>query len=128
VFRAIHDQGMYTGICIDGDAKPVLDDLKEMEIDQLFIPDYKVTGVQALKEKIIGKMCFKATVDMVGTLPLGSPEDVRKEVKEIVEAFHSADGGFICEAVRWHRPAYPEENVLASVEEFNRWRENAPQY
>lgn len=128
VFKTIHEHGMYTGICIDGDAKPVLDDLLEMEIDQLFIPDYKVTGVKTLKEKIIGKMCFKATVDMVGILPLGTPEDVKKEVKEIVEAFDSPEGGFICEVVRWHRPAYPENNVRASVDAFNEWRKNAPQY
>ncbi len=128
VFKTIHEYGMYTGICIDGDAKQVLDDLFDMEIDQLFIPDYKVTGVKALRDTIIGKMSFKVTVDMVGTLPLGTPEDVRKEVYEMMDAFNSPEGGFVCEVVRWHRPAYPEDNVLASVEAFNEWRKNAPQY
>lgn len=128
VFKFIHEQGLYSGICIDGDAKPVLDDLLEMEIDQLFIPDYKVTGVEILKEKIKGKMCFKATVDMVGTLPQGTPEDVEKEAHELVENFNTPEGGFVCEVVRWYRPAYPEDNVQASVRAFNEYRKNAPKY
>lgn len=124
IFKYIHEQGLYTGILIDGDAKPVLDDLPDMEIDQLFIPDYKVTGIKALTEKIKGKMCFKATVSMVDTLASGSPEDVEKEADMLVETFNSPSGGFVCEVVRWHRPAYPEKNVLASVKAFNKYRKN----
>ncbi len=127
-FKYIHEQGLYTGILIDGDAKPVLDDLFDMEIDQLCIPDFKVTGVDALKEKIKGRMCFKATVSMADTLASGTPRDVEKEAEALVETFHSPAGGFICEVVRWHRPAYPEENVQASVKAFNKYRKNAPKY
>lgn len=128
VFKFIHEQGLYTGIFIDGDAGPILDDLLEMEIDQLTIPDYKVTGVEVLKEKIKGKMCFKATVDMVGTLSQGTPEDVEKEAHELVENFNTTGGGFVCEVVRWYRPTYPEDNVIASVRAFNEYRKNAPKY
>lgn len=128
VFKHIHDLGLYTGILIDGDAKPVLDDLLEMEIDQLCIPDFKVTGVAALKEKIIGKMCFKAPVSMADTLGTGSPEDVEREAEMLVREFNNPRGGFICEVVRWHRPAYPDANVLASVKTFNKYRTSAPKY
>lgn len=123
-FEYIHQQGLYTGILIDGDAKPVLDDLFDMEIDQLFIPDYKVTGIEVLKEKLRGKMCFKSTVSMADTLASGSPEDVQKEADMLVETFNTPSGGFVCEVVRWHRPAYPEKNVIASVKAFNQYRKN----
>lgn len=126
VFKYIHDQGLYTGILIDGDAGPVLDDLFDMEIDQLCIPDYKVTGVETLKDKIKGKMCFKAPVSMADTLATGTPEEVAEEARMLVEEFNSPEGGFICEVVRWHRPAYPDNNVLATVDAFNEYRENAP--
>jgi|GEM_PF-939913 len=128
VFKYIHEKGLYTGILIDGDAKPVLDDLLEMEIDQLCIPDFKVTGIEALKEKIKGKMGFKAPVSMADTLATGSPQDVINEAEALLDAFYTPSGGFICEVVRWHRPAYPEDNVLASVKAFNRYRKNAPVY
>lgn len=128
VFKYIHDQGLYTGILIDGDAKPVLDDLLEMEIDQLCIPDFKITGISALKEKIKGKISFKAPVSMADTLAIGTPQDVLNEAKSLIDSFYSPAGGFMCEIVKWHRPEYPQENVLASVEAFNEYRKNAPSY
>ncbi|MES0341768.1 MAG: uroporphyrinogen decarboxylase family protein [Candidatus Humimicrobiaceae bacterium] len=128
VYKHIHEQGMYTGMCIDGDAKPVLDDLFDMEIDQLFIPDLSVTGVEALREKLRGKMCFKATVGMIDTLASGTPEEVEKEADVLAENFHTPNGGFVCEVVKWHRPAYPDSTVNASIKAFNKYRKNAPQY
>ncbi len=125
-FKYIHEQGLYTGILIDGDAKQVLDDLLDMEIDQLCIPDFKVTGIEALKEKIKGKMCFKAPVSMADTLAIGTPEEVAKEARMLVEEFNLPEGGFVCEVIKWHRPAYPDKNVQASVAAFNEYRENAP--
>jgi hypothetical protein len=127
VYKYIHEQGLYTGILIDGDAKPVLDDLLDMEIDQLCIPDFKVTGIAALKEKIKGKMGFKAPVSMADTLATGTPKDVEDEAEALIDAFYMPSGGFMCEIVRWYRPSYPEENVLASVKAFNKYRKNAPE-
>jgi hypothetical protein len=34
----------------------------------------------------------------------------------------SEAGGFMCTVVRWYRPTFPEESVLASVRGFNRYR------
>jgi uroporphyrinogen decarboxylase len=124
-FHFVHEQNMYTGLLIDGHCGQVLDDLLDMEIDVFNNFDNHTTGLQALRDKLRGRMCVKATVDMQRTLPMGSPEEVRDEARNLVEAFHTPQGGFICEAVRWHRPAYPEKNVLASVEAFNRYRRDA---
>jgi uroporphyrinogen-III decarboxylase len=113
---------MYTGLLIDGHCAQVLDDIPDMEIDVFSNFDNHTTGLNAIRDKLAGRLCVKATVDMQRTLPMGTPEEVRQEAKALVEAFHTPDGGFICEAVRWHRPSYPEENVTASVEAFNEYR------
>jgi len=34
----------------------------------------------------------------------------------------SEASGFMCTVVRWYRPPFPEESVLASVYGFNRYR------
>ena len=107
---------------IDGDASAVLDDVLEMEIDLLFFLDIKTTGIDVIKDKIKNRICIKSTVDMKDTLGLGKPLDVKKEGQELVRSFHTKRGGFICEVLRWNRPEYPEENVLASVEAFNEYR------
>lgn len=121
-FKYIHDQGLYTGICIDGNSRDVLDDLLEMDIDLFTVVDIRTTGIDTIRDKVRGKLCLKATVDMQSTLALGTPEDVQAEAEELVGAFNTPQGGFICQVVRWHRPAYPEANVLASARGFNRYR------
>ena len=121
-FHFVHEQNMYTGLLIDGHCGQVLDDLLDMEIDVFSNFDNHTTGLASIRDKLRGRMCVKATVDMQRTLPMGTSDEVRREAKELVEAFQTPDGGFICEVVRWHRPSYPEENVLASAQAFNEYR------
>jgi uroporphyrinogen decarboxylase len=110
------------GLLIDGNYGQILDDLPDMEIDVFTTVDVNMTGIELLKEKLKGKICLKATVDMQRTLPLGTPDEVEKEAQELVNNLNTPDGGFICEVVRWYRPSYRDENVLASVRAFNRFR------
>ena len=125
LFKYIHEQGMYTGILIDGNSREVLTDLLEMEIDLFTVVDIKTTGIHTVRDRLAGKMCVKATVDMQTKLPSGTPAQVAQDAAELVDAFRGPDGGFICEVVRWHRPEFPAANVLASAQAFNRYRGHA---
>lgn len=120
--RYVHDEGLYTGICIDGNSKDVLNDLLDMELDVFTVLDIKITGLNTIKDKLKGKICIKASVDMQSTLALGSPAQVEKDAVELVENLNTPEGGFICEVVRWHRPEYPSANVIASAKAFNKYR------
>ncbi len=121
-FSFIHDLGLYTSLCIDGDAKEVLEDLFDMEIDLVFFVDINTTGIEIIKEKIKGKICIKSTVDMQDTLGNKSPEEVKIEANRIVDSLNASNGGLICEVLRWNKPEFPPENVKASVEAFNYYR------
>ena len=127
-FKYIHEEGLYTSLCLDGNSKEILDDLFDMDIDLFFLPDINTTGIEIIKEKLKGKICIKATIDMKTTLASGTPEEVEKEAHELVENFNTPSGGFACEVVRWYRPTYPEDNVIASVRAFNEYRKNAPKH
>ena len=122
LFKHIHQEGMYTGILLDGDIEAILDDLLAMEIDVLQFMQPNTIGIDTLENRIKGKKCLKCSVDMMTTLAQGKPEEVKKEAKELVEKFNSSQGGFICNVLRWYRPEYPEDNVLAQVEAFNQYR------
>ena len=93
-----------------------------------FIEQYLPPETKETREKLRGKMCFKATVGMIDTLASGTPEEVEKEADVLAENFHTPSGGFVCEIVKWHRPAYPDSTVNASIKAFNKYRKNAPQY
>jgi hypothetical protein len=54
-------------------------------------------------------------VDTQHTLPFGTPEEVRREVRERVQVL-GADGGFVFNPVHNVQPGTPAENVLAMVE------------
>ena len=59
---------------------------------------------------------------MQRTLPLGSKEEIFAEAKELVNKLGGRNGGFISLVIRWAILEYPEENVIASAEAFNRFR------
>lgn len=123
-FKLVHEAGMYGAICLDGNFSAIIDDLLEMELDVIQCPETKAIGLDTLLNKVKGKKCIKCGVDMMHTLSLGKPIDVYNEAKKVVEMLNSQDGGFIAVAVRWHRPEYPAENVLASVKAFNEYRKH----
>jgi hypothetical protein len=121
-YRFVHENNMYTSLCIDGDTKDIHEDILKMDIDMFFMPDVNTTGIASLVDNLKGKICLKAPVDMLTTLASGTPEQVEKEAVDIVESLSSKSGGFVCEVVRWHRPEYKDENVMASVRGFNKFR------
>jgi len=122
LFEHIHKEGMYTGILLDGDIKVVIDDLLAMDIDVTQFLEPNAVGIDVIKDRIKGKKCIKCSVDMKETLAKGSPEDVKKEVNKLVEELNSDEGGFMFIALKWYRPSYPYENVIASIQEFNKLR------
>ncbi|MCK4401100.1 methyltransferase [bacterium] len=69
-----------------------------------------------LKEKYGSKIVFwGGGVDSQKTLPFGTPNKVRKEVKDRIEIFNQ-DGGFVFNAVHNIQANTPVENVIALFE------------
>jgi hypothetical protein len=60
-------------------------------------------------------------VDTQGTLPFGSPDDVRAEVKQRIEDFRPG-GGWIFTSVHNVQPQVPVENLLAMYETLEKYR------
>ncbi len=81
----------------------------------LMQPDY-------LKKEFGAKCCFwGGGIETVGTLNVGSPEQIRKQVLERLEIF-SPGGGFVFNTVHNILPDVPPENIVAmfdAVKEFN---------
>ena len=118
----VHDQDMYAGLFIDGSSRQIMDDLLDMGIDCFTTVDIQSTGVDVIRDHLKGKICLRAAVDMQTTLPMGTPQDVANDARELVSSLNSPEGGLICQVVRWHRPKFPPDNVRASVDAFNTYR------
>jgi uroporphyrinogen decarboxylase len=69
--------------------------------------------LEALKAQYGRRLCFHGAVDNQGMLPFGSPSDVRREVKHLVETLGGDGTGYIIAPCHNVQPITPEENVVA---------------
>lgn len=75
-----------------------------------------------LKEKYGGSITFwGGGVNTQKTLPFGSPEAVKKEVKERIEIF-SKGGGFVFNTIHNAQAKTPVESFLAMIDQVLEYR------
>ncbi len=122
IFGHIHKLGMYAGCGLDGKTLDILPDMKEAGLDVLDCRQPLLMGIDNLAKICNGKLCVKSSIDMQRTLPHGTKEEIFREGEELVHKLGGRNGGFIALVIRWAILEYPEENVIASAEAFNRFR------
>jgi len=103
-----------------GSVAALLDDFVEMGVDILNPVQCSAVGMDAatLKAKYGDKLVFwGGGVDTQKTLPFGTPDDVRREVRERVKVF-GRGGGFVFNTIHNIQAQTPVENILAMFEEL----------
>lgn len=101
-----------------------LDDFVDMGVDILNPVQISAKGMDAhmLKEKYGDKLVFwGGGVDTQRVLPFGTPEEVRRQVRERLELF-SQGGGYVFSPIHNVVAKTPVENIIAmyeTVKEFN---------
>ncbi len=74
--------------------------------------------VRELSRAFGGKVCFNGGVDVQGTLVHGTPDEVKREVHELVSLFGGFNGGYIGGTSHSVMPETPLDNVIAMFEAF----------
>ena len=107
----------------DGNIRPILPDLIEIGIDILNpiqTSAGKMSNLPELKKQFGKDLIFCGAIDTHRVLPFGTPEEVRAEVKRIIDVLGEG-GGYMLASVHTILEDVPAENVLAmvdAVEEF----------
>lgn len=110
----------------DGDVEPLIEDFIEMGVDILNpiqTSAGKMSDLKSLKEKYGDRIVFCGAVDTHRLLPFGTPDEIRAEVKRIIQTL-GPGGGFMLGAVHTVMDDVPAQNVLAmvdAVEEFGQY-------
>jgi len=93
----------------------------EMGLNILEPVQVRAAGMDAreLARQYGGRLCFHGSIDTQGTLPFGTPDDVRREVRERVETFKPY-GGFTIAPSQHLLEDIPVENIVAMYDEA--WR------
>ncbi|NLE45321.1 MAG: uroporphyrinogen-III decarboxylase-like protein [Chloroflexi bacterium] len=102
----------------DGDCRPLLPRFVEMGVQVLNPIQWRCGDwdLAALKADFGQDLCFHGAVDNQLTLPFGTPDDVRNEVRMLIDTLASDGTGFIIGPCHNLQIVSPIENIVALYE------------
>jgi len=99
----------------DGDLRAIIPELIEIGVDVLNPVQPACMDPAELKRLYGDRLCFWGSIDQQRTLPFGTPEDVRREVRTRLETL-GRGGGLIIGPTHHVQLDVPMENFLAMVD------------
>jgi len=102
-----------------GSVAEIIPDMIACQLDvlQSIQPEAANMAFSDLKRQFGDKLCFHGGISIQKTMPFGSPEDVRREVKAIADTV-KPDGGYIFCTAHNLQADTSTENVLALMEAY----------
>jgi uroporphyrinogen decarboxylase len=118
-FAAARELGLITWLHACGDVSAILGDLVEIGLDVLEPTQAHLPGMRPewLKKEFGDHLTFFGGISTQTTLPFGTPEDVRREVRERIRVLGGGGGGYIVSPDHAILSGVPARNVLALYEE-----------
>ena len=113
LFSACREGSSHVHYSCDGNILELVDDLIECGVT-LHDPQYRANTLEGIASVYGGKMCVLVDLDQQHILPFGTPEDVRRHVKDVAETLYAPEGGLMIYAEI--QPAYPLANIRALCE------------
>jgi uroporphyrinogen decarboxylase len=103
----------------DGAIRPFLPELIEMGIDILNPVQWRCPGmeIEGLKQDFGDKLCFHGGIDNQQTLPHGTEQEVREEVRRTIDVLAADGTGYVLAPCHNIQAVTPIENVLAMYDE-----------
>ncbi|HID07849.1 MAG TPA: hypothetical protein EYP10_11970, partial [Armatimonadetes bacterium] len=102
----------------DGYIMPIIDDLIEVGVTVLNPVQPECLDVHEVKHRYGERLAFWGTIGTQSVLPFGTPEDVKREVKKMIELFAP---GIVIAPTHVIEPDVPWENIIAlfdAIEEY----------
>jgi uroporphyrinogen decarboxylase len=121
-----HARGVKVMYHCDGAIYPLIPELIDLGIDLLnpIQPDAKNMDGRKLKTEFGHRLAFHGGIDINQTLPRGTPDEVRAEVRDRVQTLGRGGGYILCSS-HHIQPDTPVENVLAMYEVDLRYRSDS---
>ena len=116
--QTVRDAGKKVFIHSCGDVDELFDDLLSIGLGVFNPFQPEVMDVAQIMSKYRGKLAFWGGVSTQRTLPYGSPENVRAEVRRMIDL--GRDGGYILSPSHAVEGDVPVENLVALIEETQR--------
>ena len=123
IFEMAKNYGLYVWFYSCGAISEVLPDLIDIGMDVWETVQAHLPGNEPewIKKEYGKDISFFGAINTQLTLPYGTPEQVRDEVRERIK-FLGRDGGYICGPDHHINPGIPIENVCAMYDEIRNFR------
>jgi uroporphyrinogen decarboxylase len=119
VFDYAHQHGLDVWLHTCGNVEPFIDHFVELGLDVLHPVQKYTMDEQKIAQKYRGKLCFWVGMDVQRILPFGTTEDVRHEVKYLIDTFHIPnEGRLVMGPGNRFRHDIPTENIEAFFDEL----------
>ena len=115
MYQVVRDAGKTVFIHSCGDVDELFDDLISIGLGVFNPFQPEVMDVAGIMEQYRGRLAFWGGVSTQRTMPYGTPEDVRAEVRKMREL--GRDGGYILSPSHALEGDVPLENLLALIGE-----------
>ncbi len=118
ICEVVHGAGRHLWFHSDGAINAIIPDMIEIGVD-VINPQVPLVGVEALGREHGGEVCFLGDVDRQQLLPFGTPEEIERYVKRVIEALGIYDGGYIGRGEL--ASDVPLENARAMFQAFGKY-------
>jgi len=95
IFDAVHQEGWHVWMHTCGKVNEIIEDLIDIGLDVINLQQPRVLGIEEIGQRFRGCICFESLCDIQRTLPLGREEEIRAEVKLLLNNWATEKGGFI---------------------------------
>jgi hypothetical protein len=119
MFKPLQDAGRHIFFHSCGNTAAFWDDLIELGVHVLNI-QHSILPRSLLEEKLAGRICICSDPGRQQVMPFGTPAEVKRHIREIVEVFASPRGGLIQRGEL--APDWPLENCRAMLQTFAEFR------
>lgn len=119
IYEAVHAHGKIVMSHSCGSVAEIMPDLIEIGLDVLESVQPEAAGMNpyALKQKWGDRITFWGCLGSQSTIPWGTPDEIRREIRHLKTAM-GIGGGFILAPAKPLQPETPTENAVAVVEAF----------
>lgn len=114
MYGVVRDAGKFVMIHSCGDVDELFDDLTGIGLNSFNPFQPEVMEVNSLLPRYRGRLAFRGGLSTQKTLPFGSVDDVRREVRRLLEL--GCGGGYIFAPAHDVEGDVPLENMLAAIE------------
>ncbi|MCE5325444.1 MAG: hypothetical protein LLG01_03420, partial [Planctomycetaceae bacterium] len=117
MIKTAHDCGMHFWLHTCGDVRLFMEDFIEIGLDVIHPIQKYTMNEREVAERFGGRICFWTGMDVQQILPRGTSEDVRREVRFMIDTYDRPDGGCMVTAGNGITADVPVENLRAFYDE-----------